>query len=39
MENDQKYNFKLVENKWQKEWETKKVFETRIDKSKKNFIA
>ncbi len=39
MENDQRYNFKLVENKWQKEWETKKVFETRIDKSKKKFYC
>ena len=39
MENNQRYNFKLVENKWQKEWETKKVFETRIDKSKKKFYC
>ena len=39
MENNQRYNFKLVENKWQKHWETKKVFETRIDKSKKKFYC
>ena len=35
MEKDQRYNFKLIENKWQKFWETKKSFETKIDKKKK----
>ena len=39
MEKDQRYNFKLVEAKWQNFWHTNKSFETKIDKSKKNFTV
>ena len=34
-----RYNFKIVEEKWQKFWEEKKVFSTKIDKSKKKFYC
>ena len=34
-----RYNFKTVEEKWQKNWEEKKVFSTKVDKIKKNFIV
>ena len=39
MENDHRYNFKLIENKWQKFWDTNKTFETKIDTSKKKFYC
>ena len=35
MEKNQRYNFKLIEEKWQKFWETNKTFKTDIDNSKK----
>ena len=35
----ERYNFKIIEEKWQKNWETKKVFSTKIDKSKKKFYC
>ncbi len=35
----ERYNFKSVENKWQKYWEEKKVFSTKVDKSKKKFYC
>ena len=28
-----RYNFKTVESKWQKNWEEKKTFLTKVDKS------
>jgi leucyl-tRNA synthetase len=34
-----RYNFKIVEEKWQKLWEKKKSFSTKIDKSKKKFYC
>jgi leucyl-tRNA synthetase len=39
METDQRYNFKVVEEKWQKFWETNKTFKSRIDTNKKKFYA
>ena len=34
-----RYNFKIVEDKWQKYWEENKVFSTTVDKSKKKFYC
>ena len=34
-----RYNFKIIEEKWQKLWEGKKVFSTKVDKSKKKFYC
>ena len=34
-----RYNFKNIENKWQKFWEEKKTFSTKIDKNKKKFYC
>jgi len=34
-----RYNFKKVEEKWQKLWEEKKSFSTKVDKSKKKFYC
>jgi leucyl-tRNA synthetase len=34
-----RYNFKIVEKKWQKLWEEEKTFSTRVDKSKKKFYC
>ena len=35
----ERYNFKSVEQKWQKKWEQEKTFSTRIDKEKKKFYC
>jgi len=35
----ERYNFKTVEEKWQKYWENKKVFKTKVDKTKKKFYC
>ena len=35
----ERYNFKIVEKKWQKLWEENKVFSTTIDKNKKKFYC
>ena len=35
----ERYNFKSIENKWQKFWEKEKTFSTKIDKSKKKFYC
>ena len=35
----ERYNFKLVEEKWQKYWSNNKTFKTKIDKSKKKFYC
>ncbi len=35
----ERYNFKVIEEKWQRYWEDKKVFKTKIDKSKKKFYC
>ena len=34
-----RYNFKVVEDKWQKFWENNKSFKSEIDKSKKKFYC
>jgi len=34
-----RYNFKLIENKWQKYWEKNKIFKSRLDKNKKKFYC
>ena len=34
-----RYNFKTVEDKWQKIWEEKKSFSTKVDKRKKKFYC
>jgi len=34
-----RYNFKIIEEKWQKLWEEKKSFSTKVDKSKKKFYC
>ena len=35
----QRYNFKLVEEKWQSFWDKNKSFKARVDHSKKKFYA
>ena len=34
-----RYNFKIVENKWQKIWDKSKSFSVKIDKNKKKFYC
>ena len=34
-----RYNFKTVEQKWQKLWDENKVFSTKVDKNKKKFYC
>ena len=34
-----RYNFKIVEKKWQKIWEENKTFSTKVDKNKKKFYC
>ena len=34
-----RYNFKVIEEKWQNYWEKNKSFKTKIDKSKKKFYC
>jgi len=35
----ERYNFKIVESKWQKFWERNKTFKSELDKSKKKFYC
>ena len=35
----ERYNFKLIEKKWQNFWEEKKTFSAQIDKNKKKFYC
>ncbi len=35
----ERYNFKIVEQTWQKFWEDEKTFSTKIDKNKKKFYC
>ena len=35
----ERYNYNLIENKWQKHWHEKNVFKSKIDQTKKNFTA
>ncbi len=37
--NKERYNFKIIEEKWQKIWEDKKLFTVRVDKNKKKFYC
>ncbi len=39
METEQRYNFKIIEEKWQLFWEKNKSFTSKIDKKKKKFYA
>ena len=35
----QRYNFKIVEEKWQQNWKKQKIFSTKVDKTKKKFYC
>ena len=35
----ERYNFKLIEEKWQKKWDEEKSFATKVDKNKKKFYC
>ena len=35
----ERYNFKIVENKWQEFWKNKKIFKSQLDKNKKKFYC
>ena len=35
----QRYNFKIIENKWQKYWDKNKIFKSKIKKNKKKFYC
>ena len=39
MEKNHRYNFKVIENKWQKYWQINKTFESKIDKNKEKFYC
>ena len=34
-----RYNFRIIENKWQNYWDSKNIFKTKIDKKKKKFYC
>ena len=34
-----RYNFKIIEKKWQSYWEKKKIFKASIDKKKQKFYC
>ena len=35
----QRYNFKTIEDKWQKYWNKNKIYKTKLDKNKKKFYC
>ena len=35
----ERYNFKIIEKKWQNTWEKNKIFSTKVNKSKKKFYC
>ena len=35
----ERYNFKEIENKWQKVWEKEKSFSAKVDRNKKKFYC
>ncbi len=35
----ERYNFKVIEKKWQDNWDKNKVYKTKLDKSKKKFYC
>jgi len=37
--NETRYNFKIIEDKWQKYWEKKRFFKSELDKNKKKFYC
>ena len=39
MEQNSRYNFKIIENKWQSLWEKNKTFKTTLNKNKKKFYC
>ncbi len=39
MNSQNRYNFKTVEEKWQKYWEKNKTFSSKVDKNKKKFYC
>ena len=39
MEKKNRYNFKIVEHKWQRSWEKNKTFKSSLDKKKKKFYC
>ncbi len=39
MSNMERYNFKIVEDKWQNFWQKNKAFKSKFDKSKKKFYC
>ena len=39
MEQNNRYNFKVIEDKWQKFWDKNKSFKTNINKNKKKFYC
>ena len=39
MEQNNRYNFKVIENKWQTYWDKNKSFKTKVNKNKKKFYC
>ena len=37
--NETRYNFKVIEDKWQNFWESKKTFQSKLNKNKKKFYC
>ena len=35
----ERYNFKIIEEKWQKKWEKENIFSTKVDKNKTKFYC
>ena len=35
----ERYNFKVIEQKWQKKWDEERTFKAKIDKNKKKFYC
>ncbi|WP_440681377.1 leucine--tRNA ligase [Candidatus Pelagibacter sp. HIMB1623] len=35
----ERYNFKIIENKWQSYWESQKIFSAKVEKNKKKFYC
>ena len=35
----ERYNFKIIEDKWQSYWESQKIFSTKVEKNKKKFYC
>ena len=37
--NESRYNFKIIEDKWQKYWDEKKIFRSDLDQNKEKFYC